>query len=404
MSLQGERILLGVSGGIAAYKSAELCRLLTKAGAEVQVVMTAGAQAFITPMTFQALTGRATRTELLDEAAEQGMGHIELARWATRVLIAPATASLLARVRAGLADDLLTTVILATRAPLAIAPAMNQVMWANPVTQANCAAITELYRPLWIGPDSGDQACGEIGSGRMTEPASIVAALSDSLTPGQSGAWQGKTVVITAGPTREAIDPVRYLSNHSSGRMGFALAAAAAAEGASVTLIAGPVTLDTPVGVNRVDVVSAQDMCAAAERYAPESDLFIGAAAVADYRIAEVSEQKRKKSGAGDDWSLTLTENPDIIHRIAKLGATRPTQVVGFAAETQNVAEYARRKLAQKQLDWIVANDVSRSDIGFNSDVNEVTVYHRGGGEYPLTQQAKQSLGAELMALFAKEL
>ncbi len=400
MILQGERILLGVTGGIAAYKSAELCRLLSKAGAEVQVVMTQGAQAFIKPLTFQALTGRPVRIDLLDEDAEQGMGHIELARWATRVLIAPASANVIARIRAGMADDLLTTVILATRAPLAIAPAMNQQMWANAATQANIAALDALYQPQWIGPDAGDQACGDVGSGRLSEPADIVEQL---LTEGRSEPhWQGKKVVITAGPTREAIDPVRYLTNHSSGRMGFALAAAAERQGADVTLIAGPVTLSTPAGVTRVDVVSANDMWAAAQQAAPGADLFIGAAAVADYRVKEVLACKHKKTEDGA-WSLTMEENPDIIQGVSQLGADRPALVVGFAAETHDVAAYARDKLARKGLDWIVANDVSRADIGFNAEVNQVTLFRQDGRQYDIKQQSKTTLGAELLALIAKE-
>lgn len=402
MKLQGERILLGVSGGIAAYKSAEFCRLLTKAGAEVQVVMTRGAEAFITPLTFQALTNRATRTALLDETAEQGMGHIELARWATRIVLAPASANLLARVATGMADDLLTTVILASRAPLAIAPAMNQGMWANPAVQANCVTVDQLYSPLWLGPDAGEQACGDVGAGRLMEPETMVDALVKEQTGTVTAEWQGRRVVITAGPTREAIDPVRYLSNNSSGRMGFALAAAAARAGAEVILIAGPVNLPTPQGVKRIDVQSAQDMWAAAREQAPGADLFIGAAAVADYRVTEVHAQKRKKTTAGEDWTLTLTENPDIIHGVAAMSHDRPQQVVGFAAETDNVVDYARDKLARKQLDWIVANDVSRADIGFNSDQNEVTVFGRDGSSHAMSLQSKHALGAALLALFAK--
>lgn len=402
MKLQGERILLGVSGGIAAYKSAELCRLLTKAGAEVQVVMTQGAAAFIKPLTFQALTGRATRTALLDETAEQGMGHIELARWATRIVLAPASANLLARLAAGMADDLLTTVILASRAPLSIAPAMNQAMWANPAVQANCVRLTDLYDPQWLGPDAGEQACGDVGAGRMMEPEAMVAALTALAGTPVESEWQGRRVVITAGPTREPIDPVRYLSNQSSGRMGFALAAAAARAGAEVILIAGPVNLPTPDGVQRIDVQTAQDMWAVAREQAPGADLFIGAAAVADYRVAEVHAHKRKKSSAGEDWTLTLTENPDIIHGVATMAHDRPQQVVGFAAETDNVVDYARDKLARKQLDWIVANDVSRTDIGFNSEQNEVTVFGRDGTNHALAQQSKHALGAALLALFAK--
>ncbi|TGG91671.1 bifunctional phosphopantothenoylcysteine decarboxylase/phosphopantothenate--cysteine ligase CoaBC [Natronospirillum operosum] len=399
MSLQGQHILLGISGGIAAYKSAELARLLIKAGAEVQVVMTPGAQAFIAPLTFQALTGRPVRTDLLDEQAEQGMGHIELARWADRVLLAPATANLLARVRAGMADDLLTTVILATPAPLAIAPAMNQQMWANVATQANVQALTELYDPLWIGPDSGDQACGDVGAGRMSEPAAIVNTLLQ--TDSQTSDWAGRRVVITAGPTREAIDPVRYLTNHSSGRMGYALAQAAARRGAEVVLISGPVSLPTPAGVRRVDVTSAEEMWAAARTEAAGADLFVGAAAVADYRVDSVAEQKQKKQGRDGQWQLTLVENPDIIQGVAAMDQ-RPARVVGFAAETRDVETYARDKLARKKLDWIVANDVSRSDIGFNSTDNEVMVFGRDNQRYDMGRQPKSVLADALLDLFAR--
>ncbi|MCH8551687.1 MAG: bifunctional phosphopantothenoylcysteine decarboxylase/phosphopantothenate--cysteine ligase CoaBC [Natronospirillum sp.] len=400
MSLQGQRILLGISGGIAAYKSAELARLLSKAGAEVQVVMTPGAQAFITPLTFQALTGRPARTELLDEDAEQGMGHIELARWATLVLLAPATASLLARMRAGMADDLLTTVLLASQAPVAIAPAMNQAMWAHAATQANVQGLTELYDPQWIGPDSGDQACGDFGAGRMSEPAAIVQALQERFAEKKS-AWAGRRVVVTAGPTREAIDPVRYLSNHSSGRMGFALAEAAARQGAQVVLISGPVQLATPPGVERIDVESAQDMWQAAQTAAPKADLFIGAAAVADYRVENPSDQKQKKQQGKNEWQLTLVQNPDIIDGVSRL-KDRPKQVVGFAAETQDVERYAWDKLARKNLDWIVANDVSRTDIGFNSDDNEVTVFGRQNERYDIGRQPKSVLADALLDVFAR--
>lgn len=400
MTVRGKRILLGVSGGIAAYKSAELARGLIKAGADVQVIMTAGAEAFITPLTFQALTGRATRTALLDETAELGMGHIELARWADWIVIAPATANVLARINAGMADDLLTTVVLASHAPLAIAPAMNQQMWANPAMQRNIKALTDLYQPLWLGPDSGAQACGDVGAGRMMEPDAILAQLQQHAA--ETGAWQGKKVVITAGPTREAIDPVRYLTNHSSGKMGYALAQAAAAQGADVVLISGPVALATPMGVQRVDVASAQEMASAADVHAPGADLFIGAAAVADYHVVNTSTQKRKKQANEPVWTLQLAENPDIIQRVAQ-HPERPRAVVGFAAETTDVEAYARDKLARKGLDWIVANDVSRTDIGFNSDDNQVVVFGRDGSRADLPQQSKTQLASALLALFIKE-
>ncbi|MFC3851804.1 bifunctional phosphopantothenoylcysteine decarboxylase/phosphopantothenate--cysteine ligase CoaBC [Salinispirillum marinum] len=400
MNLNGKRIVLGVPGGIAAYKSAELARGLIKAGAEVQVILTAGAEAFITPLTFQALTGRATRTALLDEQAEQGMGHIELARWAELILIAPATANVLARLNAGMADDLLTTVVLASSAPLAIAPAMNQQMWANAATQRNVQQLDALYHPQWLGPESGEQACGDVGAGRMMEPLAIV----ESLLKFKSDAalLSGKRVVITAGPTREAIDPVRYLTNHSSGKMGYALADQAARMGADVTLISGPVTLPTPTNVTRINVTSAREMAQAAEKSALRADLFIGAAAVADYHVANAETQKHKKQSGQTGWTLQLAENPDIIARIAR-HEQRPGIVVGFAAETADVVHYAQDKLQRKNLDWIVANDVSRSDIGFNSDDNQVVVFGRDGQQFDLPQQSKSQLAGALLALFMKD-
>ncbi|MBS3670555.1 bifunctional phosphopantothenoylcysteine decarboxylase/phosphopantothenate--cysteine ligase CoaBC [Vreelandella boliviensis] len=365
-TLAGKRILLGVSAGIAAYKSALVVRLLKQAGCEVRVVMTDGAQAFITPLTLQALSGEPVRTSLLDPEAEAGMGHIELARWADLVLIAPATADLIARLVHGMADDLLTTLCLASEAPKLIAPAMNQAMWRHPATQRN---VQQLADDDWqlIGPAAGDQACGDVGPGRMSEPEEIFSAVSALFAAPQSHAPH---VVITAGPTREPLDPVRYISNHSSGKMGFALAAAAVAEGAKVTLISGPVNLPTPQGVTRIDVESAEQMHTQAQRLAPQSALFIGCAAVADYRAAAPAEHKLKKQDDRDTLTLTLIKNPDIIASVSALPAKQRPLVVGFAAETQEIERYARDKLQRKGLDMIVANDVSQAGLGFGSDQN----------------------------------
>lgn len=368
-TLVGKRILVGITGGIAAYKSAELVRELIRAGAEVRVVMTEAAQEFITPLTLQALSGQPVHHSLLDEAAEMGMGHIELARWADLLLVAPASADFIARLTSGMGNDLLTTLCLARRAPLALAPAMNEKMWLNPVTQANVAKLTALQPDtLWFGPDAGQQACGDIGPGRMLEPAGLAELTARAFAP---GFLTGRKVVITAGPTREALDPVRYLSNHSSGKMGFALAAAAAEAGADVTLIAGPVQMTTPPRVKRLDVTTALEMNAAAQANLTATDLFIATAAVADYRPAQVAEQKIKKTDGQRGLTLELMENPDIVAGVAN-SPQRPKLVVAFAAETEQLESYARAKLDKKALDWIVANDVSRSDIGFGSDLNDI--------------------------------
>lgn|SRR5690554_4850074 len=371
----GTKVLLGISAGIAAYKSAMLARLLKQAGCEVRVVMTEGAQAFITPLTLQALTGEPVRTSLLDPEAEAGMGHIELARWADTILIAPATADLMARLAAGMADDLLTTLCLASQSRKVIAPAMNQAMWAHPATQRNAARLAEDGWRL-LGPASGDQACGDVGPGRMLEPEEILAAL---LEPPKAPEAAGLAVTITAGPTREPLDPVRYLSNHSSGKMGYALAEAAAALGARVTLISGPVSLPCPAGVERLEVETALEMHEAAQRLAPESDLFIGCAAVADYRAESAAEHKIKKVEGEEELVLRLVKNPDIIAGVAALPAESRPLVVGFAAETRDVERYARDKLARKGLDMIVANDVSREGLGFGSDHNAALLLWRGG-------------------------
>lgn len=388
LTLSGKRVLLGVSAGIAAYKSALITRLLKQAGCEVRVVMTTGAQAFITPMTLQALSGEPVRTSLLDTDAEAGMGHIELARWADAILIAPATADLIARLTHGFADDLLTTLCLASDAPKLIAPAMNQAMWRHPATQRN---VTTLNADGWqlIGPDAGDQACGDTGPGRMSEPDDIAAALSARWQPPACDA-AGKHVVITAGPTREALDPVRYLTNHSSGKMGYALADAALEQGARVTLISGPVALSTPLGAEIVPVESAAEMHAQALRLAPDADVFIGCAAVSDYRAANPAEHKLKKTD-DDELTLTLVKNPDIIAEIAALaGSQRPPLVVGFAAETRDVERYAEDKLARKALDMIVANDVSAAGLGFGSDDNAAWLLWRTASDNASEHQPPQ--------------
>ncbi len=376
----GRRVLLGISAGIAAYKSALLARLLKQAGCEVRVVMTQGAQAFITPLTLQALTGEPVRTSLLDPEAEAGMGHIELARWADTILIAPATADLMARLAVGMADDLLTTLCLASDAEKVMAPAMNQAMWAHPATQRNAARLAEDGWRL-LGPDSGDQACGDVGPGRMLEPEAILEALrvAEGAAETDKGPASGLTITITAGPTREPLDPVRYLSNHSSGKMGYALAEAAAALGARVKLISGPVALACPPGVECLEVETAREMHAAAQRLAPESDLFIGCAAVADYRAETAAEHKIKKVEGEDALTLRLVKNPDIIAAVAALPEASRPLVVGFAAETRDVERYARDKLARKGLDMVVANDVSCEGLGFGADDNAAVLLWRAG-------------------------
>ena len=395
--LFNRNIIIAVSGGIAAYKSAELVRLLRKQGAAVRVIMTRGACEFITPLTLQALSGQPVYTELLDEAAEAGMGHIELARWADAMLVAPATADTLARLAEGRADDLLAAVALATPAPLFVAPAMNQQMWHNPATGANINQLAARNITI-IGPEAGEQACGDIGPGRLLEPAAIVEAVSQHF---DRQLLAGKRVVITAGPTQEALDPVRFLSNHSSGKMGFALARAASEAGAHTILVAGPVNLATPRGVERHNVTSALEMLAVAEIASIGADVFIGAAAVADYRPANIAEQKIKKQG-DQPWTLHLVQNPDIIAHIAGLPEA-PTLMVGFAAETEQVESHAASKRIRKGLDVIVANDVSRSDIGFNSEQNAVTLIDDSGAQVMPTAN-KQQLAVWLIEAFADRL
>ena len=388
MKLTGKRFVIGITGGIAAYKTIELIRLLRKAGAEVRVVLTPAAAEFVTPLTLQAISGNVVSQSLLDPNAEFAMGHIELAKWANAVLIAPASADFIARFSVGMANDLLSTICLATCAPIFLAPAMNQQMFHQSITQQNLTALKARGVRL-IGPNSGVQACGDVGAGRMSEPTEIFTVLSDFFV--QSQDLRDLSVAITAGPTREAIDPVRYISNHSSGKMGFALATAFAERGANVTLISGPVNLLTPQNVTRVDVTSAQEMCQAALKSAVKNQIFIGCAAVADYRLAEVSAQKIKKSG--EELSLKLIRNPDIIAEVAHLSENRPF-TVGFAAETQNLTDYAQDKLQRKNLDMICANDVSGGQA-FNTDENMLQLFWKTGGK-TLSLKSKTDLAREL--------
>lgn len=393
-TLQNKRVLLGVTGGIAAYKSADLVRRLQDVGAEVRVIMTHGAQQFVTPLTFQALSGHVVHTDLLDPEAEAGMGHIQLARWADVLLIAPATADVIAKLAQGLADDLLSTVCLATAAPIVIAPAMNQQMWAASSTQENITILVN--RGLTqLGPDAGSQACGDIGEGRMLEPLAIVDGVA---TLFQNGALAGVHVTITAGPTREALDPVRYITNHSSGKMGYALAQAAAEAGAIVTLISGPTVLDTPAKVKRVDITSAQDLYEAVMAEVDTTEIFIGAAAVADYTMAAPADQKIKKKSDEDNLTLTLTKTNDVLASVA--ARDTPPFTVGFAAETQNLEEYARGKLTRKKLNMIAANRVDDPTLGFHTDDNALHVFW-ADGEQKLPRASKTLLARDLIQLIA---
>jgi phosphopantothenoylcysteine decarboxylase/phosphopantothenate--cysteine ligase len=362
-TLSNKRIIVGITGGIAAYKSAEIVRRLQDRGAEVQVVMTPSAEEFIRPLTLQALSGYPVHADLLDPEAEAGMGHIELARWADLLLIAPATADFVASMVHGRGNSLLNAIYLATPARIAVAPAMNQGMWSHPATSDNMQTLKQ-RQVMIFGPDSGIQACGDIGEGRMQQPDTIVDQVANCFETGQ---LSGKKVVITAGPTREAIDPVRYISNHSSGKMGYSLAAAAVEAGAQVTIISGPVSLTPPDRCTVIPAVSAAEMHNAALAACVDADIFIASAAVADYRPVNVAEQKIKKSA--DSIELKLEKNPDIVSAVAENFSD--LFVVGFAAETQDIETYARDKLVRKKLDAIVANDVSRTDVGFNSDDNE---------------------------------
>ncbi|MBY4678921.1 bifunctional phosphopantothenoylcysteine decarboxylase/phosphopantothenate--cysteine ligase CoaBC [Marinobacterium arenosum] len=393
--LTNRQILLGITGGIAAYKSAELTRQLRAAGAEVRIVMTPAATEFITPLTLQALSGNPVHLHLLDAEAEAGMGHIELAKWADLVLIAPASADFMARLANGQGNDLLTTLCLATEAPICLAPAMNQAMWRDSATQLNAAKLTERGVKLF-GPGVGEQACGDNGPGRMLEPVELAQLTAEQF---DTGLLTGKTVYITAGPTREPLDPVRYISNHSSGKMGYALAESAVDAGARVKLISGPVNLAAPARLQRVMVQTAEEMLAASLDGLDDCDIFIASAAVADYRPTAVAEQKIKK-GAEEIMELHLVKNPDIVATVANQ-ADKPF-TVGFAAETRDVIEYARSKLDRKNLDMIVANDVSRSEIGFNSDENAVTVVSRQA-EIELPQTSKRQLAGQLIRLIAEQ-
>ena len=391
--LTNKRVLLGVTGGIAAYKSAELIRRLQDEGADVRVIMTQGAREFITPLTLQALSGHPVHQELLDAETESVMGHIELARWADLLLVAPATADFMARLVAGRGDDLLTAVCLAADSPVAIAPAMNQAMWGKASTQQNIQNL-RAADILIMEPDEGIQACGEIGVGRLMDVPDIVAMACGVF---QTGALQGRHVIITAGPTREAIDPVRFISNHSSGKQGYALAEAAVEAGASVTLVSGPTSLGPPERVNCIQVESAREMLAAVLAHTSGADIFIGVAAVADYRPAAAAEQKMKKQDEAG-MTLQLVQNPDILKTVAQQ-ENRPF-TVGFAAETEKLIEHATAKLHRKQLDMIIANNVSNSDIGFNADDNE-TVIITTGATVTLEKMSKTSLARHLIQAIA---
>ena len=392
MSLSGKNILLGITGGIAAYKCPDLVRHLKKAGAQVRVVLTESASHFVAPMTLQAVSGNAVSKELFDPTAELSMSHIELAKWADLVLIAPATANIIAKMANGIADDLLSTMCLATPAKIVIAPAMNQQMYKAAATQQNLATL-ESRNTLILGPDEGFQACGDIGPGRMVEPTTIVESINNYFQANSELA--GTTITITAGPTIEELDPVRYISNYSSGKMGFAIAKAAAEMGATVNLISGPVNLTTPNNVNRINVKSAKQMYDEALVLAEKSAIFISCAAVADYRAETIAKNKIKKTDDSNELVIKLVKNPDIVASIAGLKEHRPF-VVGFAAETNDVKAYALKKLTTKNLDLICANDVSDQNIGFNSDQNALTLYWQNG-EQTLPLSSKQQLAKELL-------
>lgn len=396
-SLAGSRILIGISGGIAAYKTAELVRRLTERQAQVRVVMTDSAKAFITPLTLQAVSGAPVSDTLLDPAAEAGMGHIELAKWAQLIVVAPASANTLARLASGLADDLLSTLCLASPAQLAVAPAMNQQMYAHPATQDNLAVLAQRNTLVW-GPGQGAQACGDIGSGRMLEPMELVGLIEDYFTP-HAQPLAGIKLMLTAGPTREALDPVRFISNHSSGKMGFSLAAAAAQLGAEVTLVSGPVTLATPAGVTRLEVESAAQMHATVMARIAEQQIFIACAAVADYAPKTVAKQKIKKTADRDNMVIELVKNPDIVADVAAL-PNKPF-TVGFAAETHDLAQYARDKLTRKGLDMIAANHIGLADHGFNSDTNALSVFW-SNGQTELGLANKSALARQLLTLITE--
>ena len=392
LSLTNKRILLGITGGIAAYKCAELVRLFNRANSEVRVAMTSSAQEFVTPLTLQALSGNHVYTSLVDVEAEAAMGHIELARWADLILIAPATANFMARIIQGEANDIVSALVLATHAPIAIAPAMNQAMWSNSVTQENLDELIQRGTQIF-GPAEGKQACGEIGPGRMLEPMELIEQCSGLF---QQGLLAGKNLVITGGPTREAIDPVRYISNNSSGKMAFALAAEAANAGAKVTLISGPVAEQTPSRVNRINVESAEDMLAKVMEFRSEMEIFIGVAAVADYRPAKVAEEKIKKDG--ETINLSLIKNPDIISKVSTL--TEKPFTVGFAAETNSVVVNGRKKLHKKKLDLLFANNAIDT---FNSDSITVTAIDQNS-EHQLGPANKSVVARKMIELISAAL
>ena len=394
-SLSQKRIILGITGGIAAYKSAEIARRLQDQGAEVRVIMTDSAQEFIRPLTLQALTGKPVHTDLLDPKAEAAMGHIELARWADAILIAPATANFMAALSQGIANDLLTTVCLAASGKIVVAPAMNQAMWSQPASQENITRLKQRGITIFE-PDSGIQACGDIGPGRLQQPEAIVERFSGIF---DSNVLSGKQVIITAGPTREAIDPVRYISNHSSGKMGYALASAMIDAGASVTLISGPVSIEKPERCEFIPVISAKDMLEAASSAAEKADIFISAAAVADYFVTDIATHKIKKKS--DKMSINVSKTPDIV---AILSKNNPKMfVVGFAAETEQVETHAREKLHRKKMDAIIANDISRDDIGFNSDDNEA-LWIDAESCISLNKKSKTQLAREIAVLIADKI
>lgn len=411
------KVLMGVSGGIAAYKALELVRLFVKAGHQVQVVMTEGAKQFIQPLSFQALCGHKVRDSLFDHEQEAGMGHIELARWADVIVIAPATADLLARLRVGMADDLLTTLCLATDKPIVFAPAMNRLMWQNPATQQN---VQELQARGWqmIAPQSGEQACGEVGVGRLAEPEQVFEFVRDNITfaqqtdaitrPGdaslalhseQSFVWSAKKLLITAGPTFEDIDPVRFIGNRSSGKMGFAIAQRAAEMGAQVTLISGPVNLPTPPNVTRIDIRSADQMFQTVQAHYAKNAVFISAAAVADFRVTDIAQQKIKKTSKQDEMTLRLIKNPDIVSWVAEQ-ADKPL-VIGFAAETEQVIEHARVKLKRKKLDMVCANQVGATE-GFEVDENALILL-TADQTWPLAKSSKYQQAQSLLTFIAQQ-
>jgi phosphopantothenoylcysteine decarboxylase/phosphopantothenate--cysteine ligase len=389
--IEGRRVLLGVTGSIAAYKSPDIVRRLKEQGAEVRVVLTASAEKLVSPTVFQAVSGEPVRGDIWDEKAEAAMGHIELAKWTDLILIAPATANLIAQLAAGSAENLLTTICLASEAPLTIAPSMNQAMWRDAATQNNCEVLRK-RNITFIGPDDGEQACGDTGPGRMSEPADIVNRLGRG---GMAGRLEGLRIMVSAGPTREAIDPVRFISNRSSGKMGFAVARAAADAGAKVTLIAGPVNLPTPPGVERVDVETTQQMCDAALARVVGMDIYIGAAAISDYRPEQVATQKIKKTA--DTFVLEMVRSPDLLVTIA--GLVDCPFTVGFAAETENLEQHAMGKLNRKKLDMIVANLVGEN-LCFDADDNEAVVLWQDGRQ-PLPRASKQELARQLIEVIA---